>query len=88
MVRTCDLDLSKSCSAELCGPPTHRLSTAAVLMNLDEFEYICDNQTSFIQLAEKCGGEARTSRLVARRTKKHGPNVDLAAGIDPTEPSK
>ena len=52
----------------------------AVLTNFDEFDYVSCNPPSCIELAEICGGEARTSRFVARRKMKHGPQFDLVVG--------
>ena len=59
----------------------------AALSSIDEFEHIYHNQPSEVELAEICGGVARTSRLAARRRKQHGPNFDMVVGVDLTVPS-
>ena len=69
------------------SPANMQTLKTAVLTNLDEFAYVCCSQPPFIKLAEICGGEARTSRLVARWKMKHGPNFDLVVGVGLREPS-
>ena len=68
-------------------PAAMQTLIAAVLTNLGDFEYVCYNKPFFIELAEICGGEARTSRLAARRTRTHRPNFDMVLGVGLTGPS-
>ena len=51
------------------------------LQSLDGFGQVYSSQHSRVGLAEICGGEARTSLLVARRMLTHGPNFDLVVCV-------
>ena len=62
--------------------PIHKVS----LQSYDAFKQIFTTQPSNVDRAEICGGDARTSRLVARRRFKHGPNFDSVVGIDLAAP--
>ena len=68
-------------------PTAMQTLKTAVLTNLDEFEYVCCSPPSCIELAEICGGEARSSRLASRTKMRHGPTFDLVLGVGIAEPS-
>ena len=72
---------------ELLSSEDTQTFITAVLTNMDEIEYIYNNQPLLVELVEICGGEARTSRLVARRRMRHGPNFDLVVGMGLTVPN-
>ena len=48
----------------------------------DDFETVLASWGAGVDIAEICGGEARTSQLVVRRHLAAGPNFDLVTDVD------